>query len=192
MKSNGFLLQTPITPATEGKTKTMTLLGQPESKRPLLLPVLRLLLVTMILANVARAMYIGFLPLYLNVSYVCHLAISYFLIGIGSSLMSPAYQSLVSKVFPQKLRGACFGLVHSGLGLFSLPVLAIGVRLYENISPTTPFWMTTAASVLAIIPVIFKFKLTDKDRQHIEEAEAKILQQERFVHPERSEGSDLD
>ncbi len=101
-------------------------------------------------------------------------AISYFLIGVGSSLMSPAYQSLLSKVLPQKLRGTGFGLVHSGLGLFSLPAPAIGARLYENISPTTPFWITTAASVLAIFPAIFKFKLTDKDRQHIEKAEAKL------------------
>ena len=105
-------------------------------------------------------------------------AISYFLIGVGSSLMSPAYQSLLSKVLPQKLRGTGFGLVHSGLGLFSLPAPAIGARLYENISPTTPFWITTAASVLAIFPAIFKFKLTDKDRQQIEKAEAKILQAE--------------
>lgn len=101
-------------------------------------------------------------------------AISYFLIGVGSSLMSPAYQSLLSKVLPQKLRGTGFGLVHSGLGLFSLPAPAIGARLYENISPTTPFWITTAASVLAIFPAIFKFKLTDKDRQQIEKAEAKL------------------
>ena len=102
-------------------------------------------------------------------------AISYFLIGVGSSLMSPAYQSLLSKVLPQKLRGTGFGLVHSGLGLFSLPAPAIGAKLYESISPTTPLWITTIASVLAVIPAIFKFKLTDKDRQQIEKAEAKIL-----------------
>lgn len=110
-------------------------------------------------------------------------AVSYFLIGVGSSLMSPAYQSLLSKVLPQKLRGTGFGLVHSGLGLFSLPAPAIGARLYENISPTTPFWITTAASVLAIIPAIFKFKLTDKDRQQIEKAEAKIIQAEEKNKP---------
>lgn len=101
-------------------------------------------------------------------------AVSYFLIGVGSSLMSPAYQPLLSKVLPQKLRGTGFGLVHSGLGLFSLPAPAIGARLYENISPTTPLWITTAASVLAIFPAIFKFKLTDKDRQQIEKAKAKL------------------
>lgn len=110
-------------------------------------------------------------------------AVSYFLIGVGSSLMSPAYQSLLSKVLPQKLRGTGFGLVHSGLGLFSLPAPAIGAKLYENISPTTPLWITTIASILAVIPAIFKFKLTDKDRQQIEKAEAKVLQAEEKNQP---------
>ena len=110
-------------------------------------------------------------------------AVSYFLIGVGSSLMSPAYQSLLSKVLPQKLRGTGFGLVHSGLGLFSLPAPAIGAKLYENISPTTPLWITAIASVLSIIPAIFKFKLTDKDRQQIDKAEAKILEAEEKNKP---------
>ena len=105
-------------------------------------------------------------------------AVGYFLLGVGFSLMSPAYQSLLSKVLPQKLRGTGFGLVQSGLGLFSLPAPAIGARLYENVSPTTPFLITAWASLLAIIPVIFKFKLTDKDRQQIEKAEARLVQAE--------------
>ena len=70
------------------------------------------------------------------------------------------------------------GLVQSGLGLFSLPAPAIGARLYENVSPTTPFLITAWASLLAIIPVIFKFKLTDKDRHQIEKAEARLVQAE--------------
>lgn len=105
-------------------------------------------------------------------------AVGYFLLGVGFSLMSPAYQSLLSKVLPQKLRGTGFGLVQSGLGLFSLPAPAIGARLYENISPTTPFLITAWASLFAIIPVIFKFKLTDKDREQIEKAEARIVREE--------------
>ncbi|MDD2523049.1 MAG: MFS transporter [Anaerolineaceae bacterium] len=103
-------------------------------------------------------------------------AVTYFLLGMGFSLMSPAYQSLLSKVLPQRLRGTGFGLVHSGLGLFSLPAPAIGAKLYENISPTTPFWISFGASVLAIFPVVFKFKPTDKDREQIEKAEAKVDQ----------------
>lgn len=103
-------------------------------------------------------------------------ALSYFIIGVGFSLMSPAYQSLLSKLLPQKLRGTGFGLVQSGLGLFSLPAPAIGAKLYADISPTTPFRITAWASLLAIIPVIFKFKLTEKDTQQIEKADAKVLQ----------------
>lgn len=103
-------------------------------------------------------------------------AVSYFIIGVGFSLMSPAYQSLLSKVLPQKLRGTGFGLVQSGLGLFSLPAPAIGAKLYASVSPTTPFLITAWASLIAIIPVIFKFKLTEKDTQQIEKAEAKVLQ----------------
>lgn len=105
-------------------------------------------------------------------------AVSYFIIGVGFSLMSPAYQSLLSKVLPQKLRGTGFGLIHSGLGFFSLPAPAIGAKLYADISPTSPFLITAWASVLAIFPVLFKFKLTDRDRLQIEKAEAKILEEE--------------
>jgi MFS family permease len=64
-------------------------------------------------------------------------AISYFIIGVGFSLMSPAYQSLLSKVLPQKLRGTGFGLVQSGLGLFSLPAPAIGAS-YTQVSRLSP------------------------------------------------------
>jgi len=105
-------------------------------------------------------------------------AISYALIGMGISLMSPAYQSLLSKVLPQKLRGTGFGLIHSGLGFFSLPAPAIGAKLYSSVGPTSPFWITAIASVFAMFPAIFKFKLSDKDRQQIDAAEAKMIKDE--------------
>ena len=44
----------------------MAVTEQSNPKAPLLTPILRLFLVTMILANVAGAMYIGFIPLYLK------------------------------------------------------------------------------------------------------------------------------
>lgn len=117
---------------------------------------------------------IGFLVFIKAETFLVY-AVSYFIIGVGFSLMSPAYQSLLSKVLPQKLRGTGFGLIQSGLGLFSLPAPAIGAKLYADISPATPFWITAGASLFAVIPAIFKFKLTDKDRQQIEKAEAKVL-----------------
>lgn len=66
MKSNFCMLLRPIKPVNRRKIKPMTLTGKPESKQPLLSPVMRLFLLTMILANVAGAMYIGFIPLYLK------------------------------------------------------------------------------------------------------------------------------
>ena len=113
----------------------------------------------------------GALFLLLNVSSFWGYAIVWAIFGIGVGLMAPAYQSLISKVLPQKLRGTGFGLIQSSLGLFSLPAPAIGASLYQNVSPKLPFAITAWASILAIIPVWFKFKITQKDQ----DANAKAL-----------------
>jgi len=75
--------------------------------------------------------------------------------------MSPAYQSLTSKAVPEKLRGTAFGLLHSSLGLFSLPAPAIGARLWDRYSPQTPFTITAVISLLTVIPAWFKFRLPE-------------------------------
>jgi MFS family permease len=84
--------------------------------------------------------------------------------GVGVGLMSPAYQSLTSKVVPEHLRGTAFGLLHSSLGLFSMPAPAVGAQLWESFSPQTPFAITAVVSFLTMIPAWFKFKVTDADR----------------------------
>jgi MFS family permease len=89
-------------------------------------------------------------------------AVVFALFGLGSGMMGPAYQSLLSKVLPKKLRGTGFGLIQSSLGLFSLPAPYIGGYLYQNISPLLPFRITTWVSLLAIIPAWLKFKLPKK------------------------------
>jgi MFS family permease len=86
-------------------------------------------------------------------------AVVWSLFGLGSGLMQPAYQSLLSKALPEKLRGTGFGLIQSSLGLFSLPAPYVGGYLYENISPRLPFMITAWASLLAVIPAWLKFKL---------------------------------
>lgn len=108
-------------------------------------------------------------------------AVSWFMIGVGSSLMSPAYQSLLSKVLPGRLRGTGFGLVHSGLGVFSLPAPAIGAKLYASVSPISPFLITAWASLFALIPVLLKFRITEKDREQIRRAEAKVIEEENLL-----------
>lgn len=80
--------------------------------------------------------------------------------GVGVGLATPAYQSLISKAVPQRLRGVAFGLFSTSLGLVSLPAPVIGGYLWENVSPQFPFLLTSGAALLSIIPVWLKFKVT--------------------------------
>ncbi|MCK4962856.1 MAG: MFS transporter, partial [Anaerolineales bacterium] len=91
-------------------------------------------------------------------------AFAWALFGLGEGLMSPAYQSLISKAVPEKLRGTAFGFLHSSLGLFSLPAPAIGAQLWERFSPRFPFNLTALVALLTTIPAWLKFKLSDNDK----------------------------
>lgn len=86
------------------------------------------------------------------------------LAGTGAALVSPAYQSLISKAVPAHLRGTAFGLFSTSLGLVSLPAPLIGGFLWENVSPQFPFGITAAVSLLCIVPVWLKFKLDNPPR----------------------------
>jgi MFS family permease len=87
-------------------------------------------------------------------------ALGWVIAGIGVGLATPAYQSLISKAVPQRLRGVAFGLFSTSLGLVSLPAPMIGGYLWENINPQFPFYLTAVASLLSIIPVWLKFKVS--------------------------------
>ncbi len=90
-------------------------------------------------------------------------ALCWGLFGVGVALMAPAYQSLISKAVPEKMRGTAFGLFHSSLGIFSLPAPAIGAQLWERISPRFPFQITAGAMLLSLVPVWFKFKSPERE-----------------------------
>jgi len=81
------------------------------------------------------------------------------LAGVGVGLLQPAYQSLISKAVPAKLRGTAFGLFSTSLGLISLPAPWIGAQLWQSVSPRFPFLITVVVIFLSIIPVWLKFKL---------------------------------
>lgn len=81
------------------------------------------------------------------------------LFGIGVGMMSPAYNSLISKAVPEKLRGTAFGLFGTSLGLVSLPAPALGAQLWETYSPRLPFYVTGLAALGSAIPAWLKFKL---------------------------------
>lgn len=91
------------------------------------------------------------------------------LFGVGVGLLSPAYQSVLSKVLPERLRGTGFGLIHASLGIFSLPAPAIGSFLWKNISPQAPFYITALIALITVIPAWLKFKL---DKHDLERAAA--------------------
>jgi DHA1 family tetracycline resistance protein-like MFS transporter len=103
------------------------------------------------------------LLVFLNVSTFWGYATSWAIFGIGVGAMSPAYQSLTSKAVPEKLRGTAFGLLHSSLGLFSLPAPAIGARLWDRYNPRTPFIVTAIISLFTVVPAWFKFRLPDEE-----------------------------
>ena len=96
---------------------------------------------------------------FIKVSGFWGYAVSWLLLGLGVGLMSPAYQSLISKAVPDKVRGTAFGLFGTSLGLISLPAPAIGAQLWQSVSPQFPFRITAWAALLAVIPVWLKFKL---------------------------------
>ena len=112
---------------------------------------------------------IGFLMIFfvylifLQASNFIGFAITWALFGMSVGLLSPAYQSLVSKVVPQKNLGVFNGMFQSSLGLISLPAPYIGAQLWERFSPRIPFLLTAFLGLVSIIPAWFKFKLPDEE-----------------------------
>jgi MFS family permease len=87
--------------------------------------------------------------------------LTWVLFGIGVGTLSPAYQSLISKVVPRSSLGAFTGLFQGSLGLISLPAPWIGAMLWERFDPRLPFVITAVGLLLSVIPVWFKFKLPE-------------------------------
>lgn len=103
------------------------------------------------------------LVLLINVEAFTGFAAAWVIFGIGVGLLSPAYQSLLSKVLPERLLGTGFGLIHASLGVFSLPAPAIGSYLWKTINPQAPFYITAVFALLTVIPAFLKFKLNTRD-----------------------------
>lgn len=75
-----------------------------------------------------------------------HFAIVSVLYGVGSALFSPAYDSLISKAVPSKIRGTAFGLVSTSLGIMSLPAPYLGGLLWNSFGPRAPFLLPLLSS----------------------------------------------
>jgi MFS family permease len=100
---------------------------------------------------------------FLNTSIYAGFALAWVIFGFGVGLLSPAYQSLISKVVPQKILGMFSGLFRSSIGFISLPAPWIGAKLWEVFNPRLPFIITSIFSLLTIPPIWLKFKLPKKE-----------------------------
>lgn len=97
--------------------------------------------------------------LFVRVSGFWGYALVWAIFGLGVGMMAPAYNSLISKAVPEKVRGTAFGLFNTSLGIVSLPAPAIGAQLYERSGPRVPFIVTGLAALFSVLPVWLKFKL---------------------------------
>ena len=101
--------------------------------------------------------------IFIQVSDFIGFAITWAIFGVSVGLLSPAYQSLVSKVVPQKNLGIFTGMFRSSLGLISLPAPLIGAQLWTRFNPRVPFIITAILALISVIPTWFKFKIPDDE-----------------------------
>jgi MFS family permease len=99
-------------------------------------------------------------------------AVAWTLFGIGFALFHPAYNSLISKAVPERLRGTAFGLFSTSLGVISLPAPWIGAQMWELLEPRAPFFVPLVAIILLLPVVWFKLKLEPGAEQEAIPAEA--------------------
>ena len=85
--------------------------------------------------------------------------------GVGIGILTPAYQSLISKAVPAHMRGTAFGLFSTSLGVISLPSPWIGAQLWDRVTPQFPFMLTAIVLLLSVIPIWIKFKLPRMDEK---------------------------
>jgi MFS family permease len=108
--------------------------------------------------------FVGYL-IFLQARDFIGFAVTWAFFGVSVGLFSPAYQSLVSKVVPQKNLGVFTGMFRGSLGLISLPAPYIGAQLWERFNPRVPFIITAVLSLISVIPAWFKFKLPNEESQ---------------------------
>jgi MFS family permease len=88
-------------------------------------------------------------------------AITWIVFGLGVGVLSPAYQSLISKIVPQKMLGTFTGLFRGSLGVVSLFAPWLGSQLWDMFSPRTPFIVTTIMIAFTVPIVWLKFILPE-------------------------------
>ncbi len=111
---------------------------------------------------------------FLNSRLFMGFAAAWIMFGLADALVGPAYNSLISKVVPEKLRGTAFGLFSTSIGVISLPAPWIGAQLWERFGPQAPFYVPMVATLL-ILPIMWvKFKLPKAEAEKAPLAETVV------------------
>lgn len=85
-------------------------------------------------------------------------ALGWILFGLGGGMMSPAFDTLISRAVPAGMRGTAYGMFNATVGLAAMPAPAINAQIWQRISPRFPFVLGVLASLFGIIPALFKLK----------------------------------
>ena len=80
-------------------------------------------------------------------------SLSMVFIAIGSGLLIPALQSLITKTVPPELRGAILGIYQSTMNLGVIVSTAISGALFA-LNPTLPNWSGGFLNLLSILPAL--------------------------------------
>jgi MFS family permease len=100
--------------------------------------------------------------IFLNTSAYAGFIASWVVSGTGVGLLSPAYQSLISKAVPHNMLGIFNGVFSSSIGVVSLPAPYIGAMLWDKVSPSFPFYITAFVALATVIPTWLFFKAPEK------------------------------
>jgi MFS family permease len=109
------------------------------------------------------------MAVFLNSRVFFGFAVVWALFGFGSALIEPAYNSLISKVVPMRLRGTAFGLFSTSIGLISLPAPYIGAMLWERFTPSLPFYFPLVATLLMLPVMWIKFRPKEEELLGVDE-----------------------
>jgi MFS family permease len=109
------------------------------------------------------------MAVFLNSHAFMGFAVVWALFGFGSAFIEPAYNSLISKVVPMRLRGTAFGLFTTSIGLISLPAPYIGAMLWERFTPRLPFYFPLFATLLMLPVMWIKFRPKKEELLGLEE-----------------------
>lgn len=79
-----------------------------------------------------------------------HIWLLYAAYGGYYAMTEGVAKALVAEIVEERYRGAAFGLYNASIGLLALPASFIAGMLWDNISPSAPFYFGAATAILAV------------------------------------------